>query len=212
MSEAEERALGAEGKTITIAGKECSVRPLGLKELAMLEGDCLAQYKRQCMETYAENVDLLPKDSRERLLEDKWDEIGRWDLNSMPTKFAYDPVRIELSDKLKAWLLEHWGLDGDEPRMVRLQQLTAASMDQSTLSEDDYRSMTGKIPPRVRVPYSHWWITGCYEGMIALIWRCFRRDGVTREQVTDALSDNPTEMAEMAREIERLSAPQAGNG
>jgi hypothetical protein len=61
MSEKMARALGANGAMlVTIAGKECSVRPLGIVELAEVERDCVARYRRTDLETYASYLDRLP--------------------------------------------------------------------------------------------------------------------------------------------------------
>lgn len=213
MPESESRALAAGGPlTVTIAGKECRARPLGMRELTEVERDCLDRYRRQYLETYAANIDLLPEASRGGLLEKKLDEVGRWDIDSLPPKFAYDPTDIILTPPLKQWIVEHWKLDGDQ-QDNRLQRLAAASLDQETLSDAEYRKFTDNAePPKVKVPYVHWWITGSYDGMVTMIWTCFRRDGVTREQVMESLGGNMTVLNELSREIEKLSAPQAGNG
>lgn len=214
MPEDVARALGAAGgmPTVTIAGKECRARPLGMRELTEVERDCLDRYRRQYLETYAANLDLLPEASRAGLMEKKLDEVGRWDIDNLPLKFAYDSAEITLSPELRQWVTEHWHL-GDGLSDERMRRLTAASLDQEALSDADFRRMTGgDEPPKVKVPYVHWWITGSYDGMVTMIWTCFRRDGVTREQVMDSLGDNLTALTELSREIEKLSAPQAGNG
>jgi len=213
MPEAEARAVGAGSPlVITIAGKECQVKPLGIRELTEVERDCLERYRRQCLETYAANLDLLPEQARVGWMERKLDEVSRWDVDSLPMKFAHDPTRVLVTDALKQWLIEHWDLGLDTIEEKRLRQLAAASLDQDTLSEEEYRKLVGSPPPKVKVPYVHWWITGCYDGMVTLIWTCFRHANVTREQVIDTLGNDLTKLSELSREIEKLSAPQSGNG
>ena len=212
MSEKEARAVGASGYSTMIAGKECQVKPLGIRELTEVERDCLDRYKRHCLETYSTNLDLLPEQTRAGLLERKLEDVSRWDVDSLPMKFAHDPSRIQLSDELKQWLANHWGLESDECDDARLRRLAVASLDQDALSAEDYKRMTGASTPKVKVPYIHWWITGCYDGMITLLWICFRHGGVTREQVSDAVGNDLAKLTELAQEIERLSSPQSGNG
>lgn len=207
------RALGAKGGlTVTIAGKECSVRPLGMRELTEVEVDCLERYKRQYLKTVSANLDLLPERDRAGIMDRKLDEAARWDVDSLPSRFAHDPDRVKVSRGLRRWLTEKLGMDGkagDE----QVKRLAATALDQESLSAKGYEGLTKTgPPPRLKVPYVNWWITGCFDGMITFIWVCFRRDGVTREQVVNELGGDLGKLAEVSREIERLSVPSAGNG
>ena len=194
-----------------IGGKECVPRPLGIRELTEVERDCLDRYKRQYLETYSRNLDLLPEAERVGVMAAKLDEVSRWDIDDLPPKHAHDPDRIRLTDGLKAWLTDTWGVEVGlaDPRLRRL---AAAALDQDVLTGATYERLANAKPPRVKVPYVHWWITGAYDGMITLIWACFRNSGVTREQVVESLGGNMTVLSELSRDIEKLSAPAAGNG
>lgn len=206
------RALGASGSlTVTIAGRECTVRPLGIRELTEVERDCVERYKRSYLSTFAKNLDLVPEQSRDRMLEQKMEAAARWDVDDLPSKFAHDPAKVRMNQDLKDWISAHYPV---EPTTAapRLMRMAATALDQESLTAEDYRRMTGEEPPRVKVPYVNWWITASYEGMITFIWMCFRGNGVTREQVIDELGSNPAMLVELSREIERLSAPSVGNG
>ena len=206
------RALGAGGMTISIAGKQCTVRPMGLRELKEVERDCLERYKRQYLESFSANLDLLPADKRDRAMEQKVEASSRWDIDVLPAKFAHDPNRIKLNPELKTWLAENMdtAADADDKQ---LQRMAATALDQEMLGDEDYRKLSGgAAPPKVKVPYTNWWITGCFEGMVTFVWMCFKRDGVTREQVLEELGTNVNLLVEVSREIERLSTPQVGNG
>ncbi len=211
MSEDTARALGAGSPTtVVIAGRECRPRPLGIRELAELERDCLERYRRSYVEGYSRNLDLLPKDQRQSAVRDAMAEAARWDVDSLPRKRAHDPRRVRLTDALRDRLAELFGEDAADD--ARLRTMAAGALDQGMIDEAEYRALAGCAPPAVPVPYVTWWITGCFEGMISTCWTCFRRDGVTRDQVADALSDRPGLLNELAREIESLSSPRAGNG
>ncbi len=97
-------------------------------------------------------------------------------------------------------------------RYRKTSSVCASMLDQEMLSREEYRKMTGEDPPRFRVGYVNWWITGSREGMLTVAWVAFQHDGVTREQVSDALRDQPAKLANLSREIEHLSAASVGNG
>ena len=212
MSEQMARALAATSPmTVMIGGKECTVRPLGIQELTEVERDCVQRFKRQYLETFSQNLDLLPENRRTELLEQKMEAVAHWDVEQLPNKWAHDPSRIRLTDELKSWLKETFQLR-EEVDDDRFKRMAAAGMDQGMLEPEDYTKMTQAMPPRVKVAYSNWWITGAWEGMITFVWVCFRHNGVTREQCIEALRGNTPLLVDLSREIERLSSPAVGNG
>jgi len=86
-------------------------------------------------------------------------------------------------------------------------------LDQGMLTDKEYFELTGEKPPaKQRIGYVNWWINSDYEGMLTFTWTCFRHNGVTREQVADAMRGRPSLLMEVTQEIARLSAPQSGNG
>jgi len=212
MGDAMARAVGAGSPmTIEIGGKQCTVRPLSIRELAEVERDCVQRYRRSYLKTFTENADLIPERLREGMVQEKFELAARWDVDDLPLKYAFDAKRIEVSDELKSWIVEEYGTDPEAPEKT-FQGMAASALDQGMLSEDRYEQFTRKKPKKSRVPYVSWWITGSTEGMITFLWLTFKHDGVTREQVVKAMESNPTMLVEVAREIERLSSPQLGNG
>lgn len=213
MSEDMARALGSEGvTTITIAGKQCTARPLSLAELTVVERDCVKRYRRSYIETFVDNADLLPKDQSLQMISKATDKAARWDIDDLPQKFAYDPDRLKLNKEVRQWLAKHFDLDGQEVEDDKLLRFCASALDQGLLSPDAYKGMVGEDPSRLKVGYANWWITGCMDGMVSLLWVCFRHNGVTREQVLEELENNPALLTEMSSEISSLTAPQLGNG
>lgn len=212
MSEDMARAVGAKSPMhIVIAGKECFVRGLGLEELAVVERECLRQYRRQYLQTYSDNLDLLPPKQAELLLERKMDEVGRWDGDSLPTKLTSNPNKIMVTPELKERLMGLYELEGEHTDL-QWKRLASSALDRDVLSDEDYRKLTGHNAPKIKLPYINWWITGSYDGMITMVWVCFQHNGVTREQVIEALRGNLTMLVDLSHEIERLSAPSVGNG
>ncbi len=206
MSEDMARALGAASPlTVTIGGKECHVRPLGMKELTELQREALEYYRRQYLQTYALGLSLMPGDDGKKLFQDKLEEAARWDVDSLPRKTVYDPSRVKPTDELKVKLREVLEPE-TEPSDDMWRRMAASVLNQEMLSEADYQQLTGEKAPAVRIAYDSWWVTGCYEGMITFAWKCFQHNGVTKDQVAEALT-GMGKLAEVTREIERLSAP-----
>lgn len=220
MSEDVARAVSSNGVTTTIiAGKECTVRPLSLKELGELERQCLKQFKRTYLETYAENADLLPESMRAGVVQAKIDETAKWDVKDLPLKLVYDPTKIRINDKVGVWAKEEYpGMvidDKDDPegnkKTQLIQRLVAAALDGGNLEEEEYREMTGFMPNRQKTGYVNWWITGSFDGMLEMIYIAFKHNGVTRDDVSTAVGINQSLMVNLSREIEHLTAPQSGN-
>lgn len=218
MSEDTARALGAgSSRTVIIAGKECQVVPLTIKDLAEAERICLEDFRRSYLKTYATNLDLLPKDTQAGLLEKKLEEIARWDIASLPFRYAYDPKHIKLTDALETWLSIHMGdyLEGIESKANRdksLKVIVASGLDSGLLDDLTYKQLTKMDVKKSRVAYVNWWIQGTREGQLTMAWLCFRKYDVTRDEVSDELSKNPQLLNNISREVESISAPATGNG
>ena len=214
MGEDVARAVAARGPlVVTIGGRECRPRPLGIRDLTEVERDCLSRYKRQVLETYASNLDLLPADRQSARLESKMEEISKWDIGNLPPKYAYDASTVVVTPALKQWVADNYSSTERELTEKQCQCMVALALDQCVITEDEYQRLANSPRPRKsKVPYVNWWITGCYEGIISLVWHCFSNQGVTKDQVIDEVGSNLSKMMSVATEIERLSAPSVGNG
>lgn len=207
------RALGAGGSaTVTIAGKECTARPLSARELAELERICVQEYKDGYLDTIGRNIKRLPdKSRRNAYMEEQMAKAAAWTVRDLPTAKSYDPARIKMSDKLSVWIKETFDLNG-EADPDQMMQYAAVALDQGMMNEEEYTERTGAPAPSMRVGYVNWWMTGCFDGAIAFIWVCFRDNGVTREEVASEMGKRRGGLMKMVREIESLSVPDVGNG
>lgn len=222
MSEDVARAVGAGStETVIIAGKQCQARPLGVRELTEVERECLKQYKRQVLETYALNGDLLPEAEAHRLLREKMDEVSLWDVSNLPPKFVVDFTQVKVNDAIIKWLTSNMGFtekeDDGKTKSRALIDLTAkrmiaAAIDGNSMDAALYENLVGEPPRRQKVGYVNWWISGSYDGMITLVWICFKDNGVTRDEVAREIGNNPGILVNLSREIEHLSAAAVGNG
>jgi len=206
-TEAEARALAA-GDTIEVKGKTYTLRPVVAQSLCDLEREALKHYKRQYLETYAENADLLSNGKATELIERKMDQVAGWDLNNLPQKDAYDVSLIPITDKIRKWAEEHGGEEQQSDNAIRA--VLSVALENGDLKSSQVKQMTGKNPIRGRVRYDQWWITATMTGMVAFIAAGVRREHpeVTRNQV-----DNWPfpKIAEAARTVERLTAASVGN-
>lgn len=222
MSEDVARAVGAEDpEDILINGKPCRIRALSIKELTEVERDCLKQYKRQYLETFSENADLLPESDRIAIIKQEMERAARWDVADLPLRYAYDPDSLKINSKLADWArtkLDFRETDVDEkplPQLVyeiRLKRVLSTALDSGAIKPEEYTEMAGKEPRKLKISYVNWWITASPEGMIAMIYASVKDQGISKKELVGELSKNPTLMVNLSREIEHLSAPKAGNG
>ena len=218
MAEDVARAVGASGPNIVMIGdKECRPRPLSVRELTELEREALDGYKREYIRTFSKNSDLFPEELRFQILREKSDEAARWDLTNLPDKWAYDSASIVVNEKTDEWLKENVNFQEsmfpERTRELAKKRIMAAALDEQRITEEEYQNMVGGIKPhKAKIRYVEWWITGCIDGMISMVWMCFKGQGITRDQIAGELGRNPALLASISREIEGLSVPQlAGN-
>jgi len=211
MGDATARALKAPSPMVVKFGdKECQVRPLGVQELTEAERECLKNYRRNYLETWVENADLL--ENSEGMLQEKMELAARWDVDDLPKKTAYDPVSVEITERLKSFVGNYLSLELKSLSDKRTKQLTAGLLDQGSLTIQEYKELTDKNIRSVKIPYVNWWVTGSFDGMSTFIWLCFRKYGVMKEEVLSKISKEPALLIELSREIERLSTPAVENG
>lgn len=214
MADDVSRAVGAGSETIVINGKTCKVRPLTIKELGEIERECLSQYKRSFIQTFSDNLDLLPENERPGLIAAKLNEAALFDLKSLPPRFAYDPKKVVVTEKLKQWILLNMdGYFGDKDHTDQMYRVvTSAALDGGFLTETEYKDLTGELPKRTRLPYASWWTTGTTEGRLALVCKSFEGSGLTKDEISTELTQNPGRLLNLARTVEELTVPDVGNG
>jgi len=201
MSEDIARAVGAKSPTeVKIAGKICKVKPLGLRELTEVQMECLEWYKRQYIKTFVDSADMFP-DGMEEARKAR-EEAAKWDIDDLPKKHVYDSKTIVVTDKLRKWVVEEFDLEKtkavDEDKIKqtaaaaldlektksvdddKIKQTAAAALDRKSLSVEKYKELTGSKARSVPIAYDNWWMTGCMDGMVSFIHKCFEGT-VTRQ-------------------------------
>lgn len=204
-NEAEARALAA-GEIIEVNGQEYKLRPLAAQLLCDLEREALRFYKRQYLETYVDNADLLRGDVSKDLIEKKMDLVASWDLTSLPQKDAYDVSRVPVTEELKAWASDR-GEDVTTDNQVRA--VVAVALENGQLDPKQVKDMAGRAPLHGKVRYDQWWVTATMAGMASFITASLSQDGVDKRTV---YTWPFAKIAEAARMVEHLTAASLGNG
>lgn len=208
MSDKEARALGT-GTTIHVGGKDYEVKPITLGLLQQLQREAVASYKKGVIATYTENMDVLGP-SGPAILEKKLDELSGMQIDDLPKREAYATDHLPVTDKLKERLEEEFG-DDNIPKYpdTKLLALLATALDQTLITVEEAEALTGKKPIKSRIPYDSWWVTASYDGMIAMIHTSLSQaQEVDREEIGKW---PVTDIAEVARTVEAITAPNMGN-
>lgn len=208
MSDKEARVLAA-GDTIEVNGKEFHLKPIGMQQLHEVQRAAVKSYKREYLSTYAENLDLLPKDQAAKIIEKKLEEVARWDVGNLPVKMSYDVRLVPIESERLVTLLEDAYGDLPENEATR-RAVLAASLDAGLITIDDVEKFTGVRPGRARIPYDSWWVTAVRDGMIEFVWSSVKmsHSDLSKEDVG---AWPVTMIVQAARMVERLTAPALGN-
>ncbi len=205
MSDERTQVALAAGELVTVGEKDYRLRPVSVQALADLQADALRAYKRQYLQTYAENADLLGNGAGIHLIERKMAEAARWSLEDLPQHTAYAVDGIEATDRLKEWA----GLDDDAETLLH----TLNALDQGDVTPDKIEELTGTRPRSGKVRFDQWWITGDLAGQMAFIASSLRHAEDENGRVTkEELMNWPLgKIAEAARIVERLTTVDLGN-
>lgn len=207
MGDKEARALGS-GTELQVMGKTYKVLPITMGLLQELQREAVSDYKRNIISTYADSMELLG-DRGPALLEKKLDEVASMQIDDLPQKKAYDTSHVPIKKGLKSRLAEIFDGQQVDDNDETWRRLLATALDQESISSEEVKDLSGKSPISVFIPYDSWWITGCYDGMIALIHTSLKRaQEIDKEEIRQwPLSS----IAEVARIVESMTAPNMGN-
>lgn len=212
-SEREHRALGA-GESITVEGKDFLLRPVVARNLAELEREALKFYKRQYLETFRDNMDLLG-DQGKNLMMSKMEEVARWTASDLPQRDAFNCLEVPVTDKVKKWIEKEYGevpkqLDSEEVNEVGCRALLSTALDNKELTPNQVKEMSGRRPRQGKVRFDQWWVTASVEGMVSII-RSALRDASDKEKAR--VNEWPfLKLVEASRIVERITSADLGNG
>ena len=193
-------------ETIEVNGKEYKLRPIVAQHLCDLEKEALRHYKRQYLETFSENADLLGNNND--LLVKKIEAVAKWDLNDLPQKDAFDVSKVPVTDALKKWVTANTDELPNTDNGIRA--VVVNFLDNGRLSPKDVRNLTGKAPLQGRVRYDQWWVTASMNGQVLFILSSIRYDHpeLTKEEIAQWPF---SKIAEAARKVESITSADMGN-
>jgi len=209
MSGDREARILAACETVDVDGKEYRLRPVAVQHLCDLEYEALRYYKRQYLQTFSDNADMLgDKEHAQKLLEERMMEAAGWGLQDLPQIDAFDCSRVPITRQSKKWLKNTYG---DVPETdVGVRALLSDALDNKRLSPDELKKMAGKGPMRGRIRYDQWWVTASMEGRISFIVSSIRMEHpeVTKKQIA---SWPFAAVAEASRKVESVTTASMGN-
>ncbi len=204
----ESRALGA-GDLIEVDGKEYRLRPVSAKHLCDLEKDALRHYKREYLQTYRDNKDLLEGEDYHETILERMDVVARWDIHDLPQKDVYDVSNVPVTDELRKWVNEDFGTEAETETLIRA--VVSAAIDMGQITPVQVKELSGKAPIRGRTRYDLWWVTASMEGMVGFIYTSIQVDHP--EVTKNDIKDWPfATVAMAARIVEGLSSASLKNG
>jgi len=209
MSDERERRMLGAGEVIDVNGKEYTLRPVVAQHLSDLEQLALATYKRTYLETYRDNLDLLPPEETEGLMSRKLEEVAGWDLKDLPYKKAFNCSKVPITDRVKEWIEDHFKELPKTDNGIR--SVLNTCLDTEMLSPQQVKELTGSTPIEGRVRYDQWWITASIKGMIRMIATSLKQDH-PEMGINEVSQWTFPKLAEASRKAEIVSSAKMGNG
>jgi hypothetical protein len=202
----EARMLAA-GDVVEVEGKEYRLRPVVAQHLCDLERDALRHYKRQYLQTFADNQDLMGKRSQEKI-DREMERVAKWDLIDLPQKEAFDTSQVPVTDEVKEWAAENHDKVPETEDGIR--RLLTAALDMGRLKPEQVKEMSGRAPLKGRVRYDQWWVTASTNGMLSFVLSSIKHEHpkVTREDVAGWPFET---LIEASQKVERLTSAKMGN-
>jgi hypothetical protein len=185
--------------------------------LTEIERACLQQYQDSYVDTFARLATRhIPAAERTKLIMERAEEAARWDIKSLPLKYAHPPENVKVTPALTQRLRSKYGaiMDdfkdfGEEKLNGVIRKLAATELDSGAMSLEDYTALTGEQAKSYAIGYVNWWLTGTSEGRIAMLCACLPE--LTRDEILVEVVNNPGKIVDACRQIEDLTRPAVGN-
>jgi len=205
----EARALAA-GDVVEVDGKEFTLRPIRIQRLCDLERAALRYHKRQVLETYRDNLDLLEEKQANGLMERKLEEVSTWGVAELPKRTVYDATNIPVNDKIKEWVNENYPEMKPTKDFVYQMILTLA-LDTNKITVKKVKSLSGVSPRQGTVRYDQWWVTASYDGMVAFVHSSIK-DEHPEMTIEDVGKWAPDKIVIASKKVEQITSASMGNG
>lgn len=216
-----QRALAA-GEQLTVGDKVYALRPVVSRNLMDLQKQALKYYKREYLETFTENMDLLGANGdASEIMREELTKAAQWTLDDLPKKVAYDARRCPITKEVKEWIERTYG---DVPTMKSkggrgkpvvddkaCGALMTVSLDGNRISSAEVEKLSGRKPLQGSVRYDNWWITGCIDGMVQFLANSVRDESGNRVASSE-IGDWPfLKITEAVKTVEALTTANMSN-
>lgn len=182
-------------RTIQVRGKTISIGKMVFDDFASAKEQAAAEYKRNLIKTWTDNLDLLeklPPDVRATALQDAFLRAEKITADSLPPKMIWYPKRDKTTGKVVVNKEERF-FHKEAKRWIE---------------------KGGPILEEIEVEYSGWWLSQTNSGKIFAAWlsmkRCPGQEDWTIDDVMGILQDEEA-IESAAREIGTLSEQHLGN-
>jgi hypothetical protein len=206
MAESEANAVAA-GRYISVGGREYHLTPVAFQTLQEVQQEALRTYKRRYLQTYRDNLDLLPPEEADGAMARKIEEVAKWTVRDLPKKLAYSCASCPVTPEARDWVAKHYGARSEADDVIRY--LLTTALDAGQITPDEVERLCGVGPGFGHVQYDLWWVTADREGMAAFVHAAlWKEHKLTREEIG---SWPMVSVVEAARSLEMLTAPDVGN-
>lgn len=173
-------------------GKTIELEQLNIKDFAQIREQACSDYKRNLIETYTRNLDLLPEAMRADAVQKAFEKAERITPDDMPKKLAWLPKR----DK-QGRVLTHSG-----ERFFH----EAAGV---------WIETGGPVLEQQPMEYAGWWLSQTQMGRMYGVWlsmrKCTGQESLTLDAVAKMFTDSLDALGTVADTLGELSQPRLGN-
>ena len=112
MSDAKSAAIRVEQRHTLKSGREILLGQLGLSDFTDGKHECLRQYKRQMIETWTANADIMPDGQRDDWIRDAFIRAEKLQFEDLPTRKVSLPVvnpdtgKYSLDPETGGWVMQ----------------------------------------------------------------------------------------------------------
>lgn len=169
-------------------GGHVEMRPLVLSDWATIEEEAVQYAKRELIQTYSRNADLLPEPIRERTIMDVFRKAESMRIDNLPTVRVMVPL-----------------FNADDTPMLEM------------VEQADGTMKPVQVTQPMDLSYGHYWVTKTMAGDLCSTWLSMRKSkpGLTQDEAAEIFSsfrDSESLLKEAADVVAELSRPSLGNG
>lgn len=173
-------------------GRQVEIEMLGFKDYEIIAEQACARYKRSIVQTYTENMDLVPADLKADMLKTAFERAEKITKDTLPMQEAWMPKE-----------------DADGKYVI--------NTGPRYYNEDSGQwTETGDpVLEKRKMDYTAWWMSFTLAGKAFTTWqsvrKCNGQERFTLDEIESLFLGKPEELEKLAQSIGELSRPRLGN-